>query len=50
MTAEALIEEVKKPLLKVGAKELDYGHPTNTSQQLDIYFKLARQWDAIVLM
>ncbi|KAF2095320.1 P-loop containing nucleoside triphosphate hydrolase protein [Rhizodiscina lignyota] len=50
MTAEALAEETKKPLLKVGAKELNYSNLSFTSTQLEKYFDLAKDWDAIMLI
>ncbi|KAI9693059.1 MAG: hypothetical protein M1822_005054 [Bathelium mastoideum] len=48
LTAEALAVEIQKPLLKVGAKELDYRSAATTSRNLEVFFKLARLWGAIL--
>jgi hypothetical protein len=50
MTAEALAKVSKKPLMKIGARELDYASPSRTSADLDRYFKLAKNFGAILLM
>ena len=50
MTAEALAKISKKPLMKIGAREMDYASASKTSAALDRYFKLANAFGAILLM